>query len=110
MAKTSHPKQRKPQTGVLSAAAGQREAYSYRGPQFGEATPTQDPTQYTVKHGSDNAAYSILDKQKGKLQPRQFPVVKGVDEPILQLADAFGSKGAGIVAQLKPPAKLFFTA
>jgi hypothetical protein len=66
-----------------------------RGPQFGEAAPTPDPTKFTVKHGSDSQAYKILDSQRGTLQPRPFPIA-GDTEPILKLADTLGSKGADI--------------
>jgi hypothetical protein len=55
------------------------------GPQFAEATATPDPTQFRVQHGSDKQAYSILDSQKGLLEPRPFPVVEGVPEPVLTL-------------------------
>src|ERR1700733_8488613 len=78
------------------------------GPQFGEPTPTADPTKFSVKHGSDTNAYTILDKEKGKLQPRPFQVVKGTDEPVLQLAAALGPKGGGIVAQIQRAGQVVF--
>ena len=62
------------------------------GPQFAEPTPTRDPTKFSVKHGSDRDAYTILDQEKGRLQPRPFRVVKGIDEPVLQLAEALGAR------------------
>src|SRR5208282_3139545 len=65
------------------------------GPQFGEPAATADPTKFTVKHGSDKAAYTILDKERKKL-PRPFPAVAGTDEPVLTLADVFGAKGSQI--------------
>jgi hypothetical protein len=79
-------------------------------PQFGEPTPTPDPKKFSVKHGSDKEAYSILDQMKGKLRPRPFPVVAGVDEPVLQLADAYGPKGTTIVAQIQGAKQLVFHA
>jgi hypothetical protein len=65
------------------------------GPQFGEPTPTPDPTKFSVKHGSDSQAYKILDSQKGTLQPRPFPIASEA-EPRLTLADALGKKGSDI--------------
>lgn len=77
------------------------------GPQFAEPTPTPDPTKFTVKHGSDKDAYSILDSEKGTLKPRDFPKVTGV-EPVLKLADALGSKGASIVQQIQSAGQIVF--
>jgi hypothetical protein len=65
------------------------------GPQFGEPTPTPDPTKFSVKHGSDSQAYKILDSQRGSLQPRPFPIAS-VAEPRLMLAEALGKKGSDI--------------
>ncbi len=106
MAKAVHPKRPKPQTG--KPPLDNTQTLPTGGPQFGEATPTPDPTTFTVKHGSDTAAYSILDKAKGKLQPRPFPVIKGSDEPVLELADALGRKGSGIVAQIESAGQIVF--
>ena len=78
------------------------------GPQFSEPTTTADPKKFSVKHGSDTQAYSILDQMRGKLRPRPFPVLAGVDEPVLLLADAYGPKGAGIVAQIARAGQLVF--
>ncbi len=77
------------------------------GPQFGEPAATPDPTKFTVKHGSDTAAYTILDKQKKKL-PRPFPAVSGTDEPVLALADALGPKGADIVKEIQQAGQIVF--
>jgi Calcineurin-like phosphoesterase len=78
------------------------------GPQFAEPTPTADPTKFTVQHGSDNAAYTVLDKNKGHIPPRPFRVVAGVDEPIVRLADALGTKGAQIVADIASTEQIVF--
>ena len=43
------------------------------GPRFAEPTSTADPKKFSVKHGSDKEAYSLLDQMKGKLKPRPFP-------------------------------------
>lgn len=77
------------------------------GPQFGEPAATADPTKFTVKHGSDTAAYTILDKQKIKL-PRPFPGVIGTDEPLLSLADALGPKGSQIETSIQNAGQIVF--
>ena len=80
------------------------------GPRFAEPTSTADPKKFSVKHGSDKEAYSLLDQMKGKLRPRPFPEVAGVDEPVLELAGAYGPKGATIVDQIKSAKQLVFHA
>jgi hypothetical protein len=82
--------------------------FATEGPQFAEPTPTRDPTSFTVKHGSDKDAYTILDHEKGKLKPSPFPVVRGTDEPVLQLAETLGAKGASIVAQIERAGQIVF--
>ena len=68
---------------------------------FAEPPPTPDPTKFTVKHGSDAKAYQILDSLKGTLRPRPFPLVSGIDEPILKIEEAYGiRKGAQIVRDI----------
>jgi hypothetical protein len=78
------------------------------GPQFGEPITSPDPTAFTVKHASDKAAYSILDKERGKLPPVPFPLVQGVAEPILNLADVYGPQGAKIVSQIQNTGQIVF--
>jgi hypothetical protein len=43
------------------------------GPRFAEPTSTPDPKKFSVKHGSDKEAYSLLDQMKGKLRARPSP-------------------------------------
>jgi hypothetical protein len=78
------------------------------GPQFAEPTPTPDPDSFTVKHGSDKGAYTILDRERGKLPPRPFRIAEGIDEPVLQLAAALGRKGDTIVAQIERAEQIVF--
>ena len=78
------------------------------GPQFGEPSPTPDPTKFTVKHGSDKEAYKILDSEKSKLRPLPFPIVKGQTEPALTLAEALGSKGKQIVGEIQKAGQIVF--
>jgi hypothetical protein len=79
------------------------------GPQFAEPAPTPDPTQFTVKHGSDTAAYKILDREKATLQPRPFPVVDQA-EPTVTLADAIGPEGESIEDSITAAAQIVFHA
>jgi len=79
-----------------------------KGPQFGEPATTADPTKFSVKHGSDSAAYKILDSEKGTLKPTAFPVVAGTDEPVLKLADVYGSKGQQIVSEIQSAGQIVF--
>jgi hypothetical protein len=78
-------------------------------PQFGEPAPTDDPTRFLVKHGSDTAAYSILDKEKGTLKPRPFPISPDV-EPRMSLADAIGSKGLEVLSEIQKAGQIVFHA
>jgi hypothetical protein len=79
-------------------------------PQFAEPAPTPDPTKFTVKHGSDTKAYSVLDSQKSTLKPRPFPVLQGTDEPRLDLASAYGPVGDRIVTQINDAKQIVFHA
>ncbi len=90
------------------AAAPDGQVIPASGPQFGEPTPTPDPAKFSVKHGSDQAAYTILDREQRTLRPRPFPVVEGIDEPVVQLAEAFGDQGSSIVAQIKAAGQIVF--
>jgi hypothetical protein len=80
------------------------------GPQFGETPATPDPTQFRVRHGSDKQAYTILDSQKGVQEPRPFPVIEGVAEPLLTLAQALGSQGKGVVDAIGKAGQIVFHA
>jgi hypothetical protein len=77
------------------------------GPQFAEPTPTADPAKFSVRHGSDTSAYSILDHEKGKLKPLPFPAADAA-EPVLPLAAALGANGADIVAQIRRAGRIVF--
>jgi hypothetical protein len=79
------------------------------GPQFGEPTASPDPSTFVVKHGSDAQAYKILDSEKGLLKPRLFPVVQEA-EPLLTLADAIGSQGAKVEAEITAAGQIVFHA
>ena len=94
-------------TATAPPATTNTPALQTNGPQFAEPVATPDPTKFTVKHGSDKAAYTILDKQKKKL-PSPFPGVAGTDEPVLTLADALGSKGEDIEEEITNAGQIVF--
>jgi Calcineurin-like phosphoesterase len=75
----------------IAVARGNTKPIPTDGPQFSQPVATPDPTVFTVVHGSDAAAYKILDSEKGKLQPKAFPIVK-LAEPTVTLADAIGGQ------------------
>jgi hypothetical protein len=79
------------------------------GAQFAEPAPTQDPAKFVVKHGSDAAAYKILDSEKGTLKPRPFPVVTAT-EPTLSLADAIGQRGPDVLSAIQRAGQIVFHA
>jgi calcineurin-like phosphoesterase family protein len=108
-ASKSRPSRKAPTQPQPSPVAPQAPAPSLptSGPQFGEPAATPDPTKFTVKHGSDTAAYTILDKQKKQL-PRPFPAVAGTDEPVLTLADALGPKGSDIEKEIQNAGQIVF--
>jgi hypothetical protein len=108
MGKSSHSQGGKRPPAKPDAPADNGKPIPTGGPQFGEATPTKDPTKFTVKHGSDTKAYSILDHEQDKLKPAPFPVAEGTDEPVLTLAQALGPKGANIVAQITRAKQIVF--
>lgn len=89
---------------------GNSEPIPTGGPQFAEPTATPDPTRFTVRHGSDTQAYKILDSEKGLLKPRPFPVLKGMAEPVLTLAQALGAQGPPVVADIEKAGQIVFHA
>jgi hypothetical protein len=101
-------KTKKPPRAPKQPASGNTAPRPAGGPQFGEPSQTPDPAKFSVKHGSDKEAYTILDHERGKLPPRKFPVVRGTDEPILKLAEALGDSGNSIVAEIEKARQLVF--
>jgi len=102
------PEHRKPSGPVNPPPPDNTSPIATGGPQFAEPTPTADPTKFTVKHGSDTKAYQILDSMKGTLKPRPFPIVEGVDEPTLTLAEAIGPKGDLVVSAIQRAGQIVF--
>jgi hypothetical protein len=107
-----HPSQRskrKPQA-AAPPPEGNVDPVLTGGPQFGETPATPDPSEFRVQHGSDKQAYTILDSQKGVLEPRPFPVVEGVAEPLLTFAQALGAQGNGVVDAIGKAGQIVFHA
>ena len=79
-----------------SLAIDNTQAHAVPQPIFGQPVATVDPTGFTVKHGSDAAAYRTLDALNARhaLQPLPFPAPRGLPEPILTLAAVLGDRGA----------------
>lgn len=79
-------------------------------PRFGQPELTPEPARYTVKHASDGPAYKILDAEQraGELRPIPFPASRGGDEPVLTLAEIYGSSGAGVAQRVAAAGKLVF--
>lgn len=77
--------------------------------QFAEPIATPDPTHFTVRHGSDKAAYTILDKAAGKIPPKEIPVGPE-DEPRMTLADAIGAKGSEVESAITKARQVVFHA
>jgi hypothetical protein len=65
-------------------------------PVFGQPQPTEDPGKFSIKHGSDNAAYKKIDalNKEHKLEALPFPLPRGYSdanpEPILTLEQVLG--------------------
>src|SRR6202035_1815207 len=77
------------------------------GPQFAEPATTPDPEVFSVRHGSDTQAYSLLDREKGRLKPRPLPTIHQA-EPTVQLVDVLGPTGNEIVAEIKATGQVVF--
>lgn len=65
-------------------------------PVFGQPEPTPDPTQFVVKHPSNNDAYKQIDQLniEHRLEPMRFPAPRNLLEPVLTLAQILGGDTA----------------
>jgi hypothetical protein len=88
--------------------AGGEAPHHVVGPQFAEPEAMPDPTEFRRQHASDREAYEILDHEK--LLPMGFPLPRGGTEPVLKLADIWGSNGAGIEQRIKTNGQIVFHA
>jgi hypothetical protein len=104
-----HPKKKHPHGPAGVPPEPNTEPVATGGPQFAEPAPTPDPDKFTVRHGSDKAAYTILDNEKGQLKPRPFPQSADT-EPVATLAASLGSQGAAIEASIKKAGQIVFHA
>lgn len=79
-------------------------------PVFAEPRPMPDPTAYREPHASDTVAYRELDQlQKlGQFKPMPFRVLEGVSEPVMTLAQAYGSAGAKVEQVIAKAGQIVF--
>jgi len=69
-----------------------------------------DPTRFRITHGSDTAAYKILDAEQraGELKPLAFPAARGGVEPRLTLAAILGDAGASVEQHIQGAGQIVF--
>ena len=81
-------------------------------PVFAQPQPTADPTQFRIKHPSDDAAYKTIDalNAQHKLDPIRFPAPRGGTEPVLTLAQVLGKTGDDVVNAITKAGQLVFHA
>lgn len=79
-------------------------------PIFAEPKPLPDPTTFKVPHASDTQAYAEMDQliAAHKFLPIPFPVVTGVAEPVLTLAEALGDAGDSTVSSIEQEGQIVF--
>jgi hypothetical protein len=72
-----------------SAARGNRSNRILAAPVFSQPQPTPDPQTFVVRHGSDTAAYKVIDElnREHKLKALPFPPPRGGTEPRLTFAE-----------------------
>lgn len=110
MARSHHPK--KPKTQSAAAPVDNVGTTPLAGPVFAQPEPTPDPTQFEVRHPSDNPAYKKIDElnRQHKIAPLPFPPPRGVPEPVLTLAAVLGKQPAALEQQIKQLGQLVFHA
>ncbi len=73
-------------------------------PLFGEPQPSADPTKFRTPHGSDTQKYNELIKLL-----QQVPLPRGgAIEPVLTLAEVYGSAGAAKVKSIQSAGQIVF--
>ena len=79
-------------------------------PVFAEPQPMPDPSSYRDPHASDTVAYQELDQlQKlGQFKPMAFRVAEVVAEPVMTLAEAYGSAGAKVEQAITKAEQIVF--
>src|SRR5450631_3806943 len=73
-------------------------------PLFGEPQPSSDPTKFRTPHGSDTLKYNELIKLL-----QQVPLPRGgAIEPVLTLAEVYGSAGSAKVKSIQSAGQIVF--
>jgi hypothetical protein len=75
------------------------------GPQFGQPSPSPDPTGFKVHHGSDSGLYKKVDSTLLEAIPSARG---GAAEPLLTLTDVLGASGAAQVAAIEKSGQIVF--
>lgn len=110
MARNPHPKKSK--TPHSSGPVDNAGSTVLDGPVFAQPRPTPDPTQFEVKHPSDNAAYKQIDalNREHKIAPLPFPAPRGLPEPTLTLAAVLNKNQKALEQQIIKNGQLVFHA
>ena len=79
-------------------------------PVFAEPQPMPDPSDYREPHASDSTAYGELDqlKKQHQFNPLPFRVAQGVAEPVMTLAQAYGSAGTKVEQAIVKAGQIVF--
>jgi len=104
------PRGRKPKAPPATEPIDNVGATELDSPVFGQPAPTPDPTQFEVKHPSDNPIYKQIDalNRAHKLAPLPFPAPRGLPEPRLSLAEVLNVQQADLENQIKTNKQLVF--
>ena len=96
-----------PQPAFAAGSNGVRVAGN---PVFAEPQPMPDPSDYREPHASDSVAYTELDQLQKlhEFNPLPFRVVQGVAEPVMTLAEAYGSAGAKVEQAITKAGQIVF--
>ena len=78
-------------------------------PIFAEPGITDDPSGFGTPHPSDNATYAQIGNLL-KTEVVGFPPSRVADDGLFPLADAYGARGADVVAQIQAAGRIVFHA
>ncbi len=107
---TRRPHTRKSRTPPASTIIDNTGATKVDRPAFAQPQPTPDPTQFVVKHPSDNPVYKEIDKLNAehKLDAIPFPAPRDLPEPRLTLAAVLGVTDTALQKQIDANGQLVF--
>jgi hypothetical protein len=110
MART--PRGRKPKAPPTTEPIDNVGATELEGPVFSQPATTPDPTEFEVKHPSDNPVYKQIDalNREHKLTTIPFPAPRDLPEPRLSLAAVLNVQQADLDNQIKKNGQRVFHA